>query len=309
MCDQSRNLAEADDCHDADPARAAALLAGIDAAGLEAGERPLFAFLLNHVLGEKLGDWAQALRRQSALLAAAGEAAPPVLWRQSAVAATLAGELDDAHKAVAGLARAADVGEPQAQELLQLAAAGCQVPGRDAEAAAALAMHALLALDAPHWHKASALDTPAAAACNNLASQLSERSVEELRSAALREATLRAALCSQRLWQRAGDWVNQERACYGVAVATGAAGDAAAQLEAASDGLALLDRHDAAAEQTVDRAFLDLERAHALQRLGRHGEADAARANADALAAAFEDASLTNWYRSRVERHRQLLAQ
>lgn len=308
MSDHSKSLAEADACHDADPARAAALLAGIDAAGLEAGERPHFAFLLNHVLGEKLGDWAQARHRQSALLAAADEAAPPVLWRQAAVAAMLAGELDAARRAVVGLARAAGVGEPQAQELLQLAAAVFQAPSRDAEPAAALAMHALQALDAPHWLSASALDTQAAAACNNLAAHLSERPVDELRSAALREAALRAALCSQRLWQRAGDWVNRERACYGVAVAAGAAGDAAAQLEAASDGLALLDRHDTAAEQTVDRAFLELERAHALQRLGRHGEANAARANADALAAAFEDASLTDWYRGRVERHRQLLA-
>ena len=169
--------AEADACHDADPPRAAALLAVIDAAALEAGERPLYAFLLNHVLGEKLGDWAQAQHRQDAMLAAAGEAAPPVLWRQAAVAATLAGEAGAARQAIAGLARAAGVTDLQAQELVQLAAAGFQVPRCDAEAAAALAMQALRALDAPHWHTASVLDTPAAASCNNLAAHLSERPV------------------------------------------------------------------------------------------------------------------------------------
>jgi hypothetical protein len=306
MSNDSKDLAEADACHDVDAPRAASLLAGIDAAALADDERPLYAFLLNHVLGEKLGHWAQARHRLDAVLACAGAAAPAVLWRQAAVAATLAGEPGAAARSSAALARAAGVGAQQARELVRLAAASFQVPRCDAESAAATTLQALQPFDAAHWHTASALDTAAAASCNNLAAQLSQRPVEQLRSPALREAALRAALCSQRLWQRAGNWVNHVRACYGVAVAAGAAADAPLQHDAATEGLALLERHDTAADQTVDRAFLELERAQALRRLGRQGEADAARARGDALAAAFGDEALSDWYRGRVERQRQL---
>ena len=50
---------EADACHDADPGRAAELLRRIDPAALPAERLPGLAFLLNHVLGEKLGAWAR----------------------------------------------------------------------------------------------------------------------------------------------------------------------------------------------------------------------------------------------------------
>jgi hypothetical protein len=56
----------------------------------------------------------------------------------------------------------------------------------------------------------------------------------------------------------------------------------------------------------VNRGFLELERVHALQRLGRNSEADAARARTDALAAAFANDGLSDGCRGRVERQRQL---
>jgi len=306
MSTDAQHLADANACHDSEPQRAAGLLSDIDAAALAEADRPLYAFLLNHVLGEKLGQWGAAQQRLSLLLAAAGAAAPLVLWRQAAVAAMLSGDSDAACEAAAALARAAGASLGQTQDLIRLAAAAFQVPACDAAAAAATTLQALLPLQAPPWQTASALDTPAAACSNNLAAHLSERPTAQLQLPPLREAALQAALCSQRLWQRAGNWVNHERACYGVAVAAGAAGDEQLQHEAAVEGLALLDRHDTAGEESVDRAFLELERAHALQRLGRHVQADAARSRADALAAAFGDDALTDWYRGRVERHRQL---
>jgi hypothetical protein len=306
MPSESERLSEADACHDAEPQRAAAMLRDIDVAALAADERPLCAFLLNHVLGEKLGDWRGAQHRQSALLAAAAGAAPAVLWRQAAVAATLAADAAAAASASAGLARAASVSAAQAQELVALAAAGFTLPTADALRAGGLALAALQALDAAHWQQASALDMAAAACCNNIAAELSERPPSDLRDASLRDALLRAALASQRLWRRAGNWVNHERACYGVAVAAGAAGDAKQQLHAVTEGLALLDREDRAREQTVDRAFLELESEHAHRRLRRYAAAAAARQRADALVAGFGDASLTRWFEARVERHRQL---
>jgi hypothetical protein len=308
MADDAQRLADADACHDHEPMRAAGLLRDIAPSALPPDERPLYAFLLNHVLGESLGDWGDAHRLVCALLSAAGEAAPAVLWRQAAAAATLAGDDAAAESACAGLARVAAVGLEQARELAHLAAATFGVTKADAAAAGELARSALLPMQAPRWQRANALDAAAAACCNNLAASLSERPPADLKSPALREATMSAALCSQRLWQRAGDWIHHERACYGVAVAAGAAAEGWQQHDAAAQGLQLLDRHDAAGEQNVDRAFLELELAHALRRLGQHEAAAASRARADALAAAFTDESLTDWYRARLDRQRQLLS-
>ena len=157
-------------------------VAGVAHVALAEADRPLYAFLLNHVLGEKLGQWGAAQQRLSLLLAAAGAAAPPVLWRQYAVAATLAGDRDAAAEAAAELARAAGVSLGPAQDLVRLAAAVFQVPACDAAAAAATTLQALLSLEAPQWQTASALDTPAAACCNNLAAHLSDRPTAQLQS-------------------------------------------------------------------------------------------------------------------------------
>jgi hypothetical protein len=303
-------LQEAEGCHDDDPARAAALLRNIDITALGETARPLYAFLVNHVLGEKLGDWAEAQQRQHQLLDAAGAAAggkvPPVLWRQAAVAARLAGDAAAHRQACAALAHAADASEEQAAALTELCAASFAVPGAEPARAGALALAALRALREAPWQLTGALDAAAAAACNNLAANLSERAPAALRDPLLREALLDAAELSSRLWLRAGQWVQHERAHYGIAVAHGALGNAAAAREAAAAGLALLDAHDRDGAERVDRAFLELELAHALSRLGQAAEATAARARADALAAGFDDPGLAAWYRARVERQTEL---
>jgi hypothetical protein len=306
MQSDDQRLNEADACHDEQPERAAALLLGLDPAQLDSERRPLLAFLANHVLGEKLSRWADANALLARLLAHAGAQAPAVLWRQAAVAAAMCGDDAAATQATDALAERAQVGTVQAAELVQLARVAFIVAGLDAPSAAQQVLAAMEPLDTAHWQQASALDTPAAASCNNIAADLSERPVAEL--PALHAALLRAARCSQRLWLRAGDWVHHERACYGLAVAHGALGEHAAALQAARDGLALLDGHDAANEQTVDRAFLELEQSFALHGLRDAAAAANARARADALAARFDDDALQDWYGQRVQRHHALRA-
>lgn len=303
MDEDKQHLDEADRCHDEQPERAAQLLQRIDCTRLAAEQRPLFAFLANHVLGEKLSRWADAHTLLAGLLAQAGADAPAVLWRQAAVAAAEAGDAARAGRATQALAERAQVSVAQADEMVQLARAAFVVPGLGAAPAAQRVLAALASLDATHWQQPSALDTPAATSCNNLAAGLSERPLAEL--PALHDALLRAARCSQRLWLRCGDWVNHERACYGLAVAHGALGEHAAALQAARDGLALLDTHDAAGEQRVDRAFLELEHAFALAGLGQAVPAAAARERAAASAAGFDEA-LRAWYEQRMQRHREL---
>jgi len=62
-------LDEIDRIHDAAPERAAQLLREFDSTGLPVPRLGQLAFLFNHVLGEKLGQWNEAAERVSALAA------------------------------------------------------------------------------------------------------------------------------------------------------------------------------------------------------------------------------------------------
>jgi hypothetical protein len=303
--DSNDCLTQADAIHDDDPARAATLLRQIDGAALAAERQPLLAFLLNHVLGEKLGDWADASARSGTLLAQAGTPTP-ALWRHAAVAARMAGDGAAAAVRTQALAAASGVPAALAAELVALAGAVLQAGTLPAAPAAMLALDALAPLAAPHWQSDSALDVAAAAQCNNLASGFVDRPLADLADPALRAALSLAAETASRLWQRAGTWVNHERASYLRALVSSALGDADAALAHANAGLALLDAHDQTQEQSVDRAFLTLEASFALERLGRADDALASRARADALAAAFGDVGLDAWFAERVARNAAL---
>lgn len=299
-------LQAANACHDAEPARGAELLRRIDAAALDPGQRPLYAFLLNHVLTEKLGQPAEAWQRQQALLAAVGaETTLPVL-RHAAAAARLAGDAAAEDRLVSHLATVAGVGPGQAAELVVLAAASFRLPGLRGNAAGELALAALAPLRQPAWQQANGLDAAAGALTNSLASDLAERPLDELLCTPLRQALDQAASLAQGFWLRAGQWVQQERAHYLRAIAANALGDAAMAEQQARAGLALITAFDHAGQERVDQAFLRSELAHALARQGQTAEAAVERVQADALADDFDDAELSGWYQRRVARQRAL---
>lgn len=75
-------------------------------------------------------------------------------------------------------------------------------------------------------------------------------------------------LSARLLAERAGQWVQHERAHYLAALAANALGDAESAAHQARAGLVLLDTHDTAHEETVDRAFLEQELAQALSGSG-----------------------------------------
>jgi len=284
-------------CHDDAPDEAATLLAALDAAALPAERHPRLAYLINHVLGEKLGRWPQAHRQQQAMLAASAD--EPALLRQAAVAALLADDTLCAEALCVAFAAASGADATQAAQLVALSAAMFSLPSLDARAAGELALQALGPLQDRAWEAAGPLDAAAAAACNNIASGFVERPATDLAQASLAAALKRAAETSQRLWLRAGNWVHHERACYLRAMTSHALGEPHRALEHAREGLALLDANDAAHEQDVDRAFLELEHAHACRRLGLAGDAAAAASRAQQLATAFDDAALTQWFETR----------
>jgi len=299
-------LQAADTCHDEDPARGAALLREIDPAALDAGQRARYAFLLNHVLAEKQGEAGEAWQRQQGLLAAAGAEASLPLLRHAGAAAHLAGDMAGETRLTVRLADVAAVPLAQAAELVALAAASFEVPSLRGEAAGEAAMAALAPLQDLAWQQASGLDAAAGALTNNIASDLAERPLDELALPTLREALARTATLAQGFWQRAGQWVQHERAHYLRALAANALGEAdEAELQARA-GLVLIANHDDQGREMVDRAFQLSELAHALARQGRIAEAEVERALADAIAASFNDAGLTSWYRRRIERQAAL---
>ena len=293
-------LDQANACHDDDVPRGAALLRGIDPATLPAGQRPTYAFLLNHVLGEKLGAWAEALGLHRRLLLLPEPAA--VLWRQAGAAALALGDATMAQQSAAAYAAANGVDTARALDVLQLSAAMYQVPGRDADAAARLTHAAIAPYDTAAWIAAGPFDSAVAACLNNIASGLLERPLPDLRAPALREALRRSADLAHRFWLRAGTWVNAERALYLRSMVGNALGEAHTARAHALEALALLDAHDTAHAEDVDRAFIELERAHACTALGLPEEAAVATSQAQRLAAAFGDAGLTRWFESRRAR-------
>ncbi|MBC7956441.1 MAG: hypothetical protein H7Y33_11300 [Cytophagales bacterium] len=296
------HLATANTCHDAEPARAAELLRQIDPAQLPVERRPVYAHLLNHVLGEKLAAWGEALTRQQQLIALAPPAPALALWRQLGAAAFVTDSAQPLAHAVEGLVTASGVANERAHELLSLAAATYLVPAQPIAEAAQTALNALGPVTHTSWPTESALDAQAAACLNNLANGLLERAEHDLHHGALRAALARSAEEAYRLWMKAGTWVQLERALYVRALACTVLGEPHLARRHATDGLAVLDAKDSAHAEEVDRAFLELERWNACVWLGLNDEAHRALTRAEAIAATFDDASLTAEFESRRQR-------
>jgi len=277
-------LDEIDRIHDAEPQRAAAGLRALDAAALPPEQLPLLAFLTMHVLGEKLGAWEEAADRLGRLRATRSDA-PLAVVAHAAAAAHLAGRSDN--PAAAALAAASS--EAEAQLLTALGALGWRPP---ADATAMAAELKRLAEASGSIDAAGPLNQRLAVGFNNTTSRLldgAESPVDPI----LRPALLAGSAAALRFWKSAGTWVNHERALYLCALVSNRAGDAAA---ARSNCLQALDLIAANGDEPVDRAFLQLQLAGALIRLG---DADDAQRHLDAArgaAAQWDDAGLKAWF-------------
>lgn len=299
-------LQAADACHDEDPTQAIGLLRQIDADALNPAQRPRFAFLLNHVLGEKQGLHAEVWLRQQAVLAACRDEVTLPVLRHAGAAARLAGDSAGADHVAVRLANVAQVDRAHAADLLALTAASFEVPRLDGEAAAQAAQAALALLAQPAWRAAGALDAAAAAMVNNIVSNLVERPLPELAIPSLRQAMTEGAELAQDLWHRAGQWVQHERAHYLRALVANALGDAVTAELQARAGLVLLANFDSAGNEKVDEAFLRSELAHALAQLGRAADAQVERTQAEATIEALGDAGISAWFNGRVARQQAL---
>lgn len=285
MASASEELDAIDRMHDEAPEEAASRLRALDWAALPADRAPLAAFLLNHVLGEKLGGWGEAAGRIDRLRKQV-VGAPLAVTLHAAVADGLAGRSDSEAR---GALEAAS--SPQmaacAIELRRLGFAEAQTDalgfaatlGELAQRAAALAT-------------GTALDPQLAAGLNNATSRLLDLA-PEAGDALIREALQTGAAEALRFWQAAGSWVQHERALYLVALVANRVGAPSEARAAAEQALALIAAHG---REEVDRAFLLLQLAGAAAHLGDAAAVRAARSEAHAIRASFTEASLSEWF-------------
>ena len=277
-------LDEIDRIHDSEPERAAAALRAFAPAELAAGRLPLLAFLLLHVLGEKLGQWAAAADRLEALRTARPDA-PLAVLAHAATAAHLAGRSSAA--ALAELARCG--GEAEAKALVALGALNWQPPAAIEPLAAQLHR---LAAESEQFDAAGPLNQRLAAAFNTATSALLDKARPPV-PPAVAAALAAGADAALRFWQAAGTWVNHERALYLRALVANRIGNAAAARADCEAALALIAANGA---EDVDRAFLQLQLAGALSRLGEAVPARAMRDEARRAADAWDDAGLKSWF-------------
>lgn len=102
-----------------------------------------------------------------------------------------------------------------------------------------------------------------------------------------------------RFWTAAGNWVNLERAFYLRALVANRIGDHAAARDDCRQALQVI---AANGDDAVDRAFLQLQLAAALLRLGEMEGGRQALAAAQASAAAWDDTGLRHWFRQEHDR-------
>jgi len=300
-------LAQADALHDDEPARALDLLRSIDVAALDAARLGRLSFLLDHVAGEKFGLWNEAIDGLRKVVARAGAEVTPLILRHAAVAAHMTADEALAREWTQALAARADAPLDKARALVVLGAVQFSLGRLTAEAAGRQALHALQPLGDLLEAPGGGLDAAFGAVTNNIASELVERPLPELAQPDLRQALARAADLAQRFWERAGTWVNRERARYLGAMAANALGEGDAGAAQARAGLALLDEFDVDHGEAVDRAFLELELAAGLRLAGRAGRPEAL-ARALALASRFGQPWLDRWFSERQTRNEALAA-
>ncbi|MDJ0974898.1 MAG: hypothetical protein QNJ98_10600 [Planctomycetota bacterium] len=242
-----------------------------------------FMNLVNHTIGDHLGDRARALRINEAAAARVGETDATPHWLQLAVSRHLADDANGAKEVEAKLGDDASV----AIRVGMLVAQGRMHAG-DWDAAATLYGQNLAAAEA--LPEGNGAERAVAVVSNNMASEvLAMDTFNEAQGALM----AKAADAARTFWLRVGNWVNDERSDYllsGVNHKLGKHEDARVHAERALQTIA--DN----GEEKVDEAFLHLARAAACRGLGDEEAYAASIDTAKTLAAGFDNAGLTSWF-------------
>ena len=282
------------DDHDKDPkATAEALRSMANDGTLEPKNLRRFAWLVNHLMGEKLDQWDLAATTLDKVVANCSEA--PCL-SQLAVASTLAGK---PVRSLALLPRISQLaGSP-------VGAAAVAPPGGVGPCAQPLDPVSVRSqafvgvLDALQGlvGELGQLAMPIAAHLNNVTSRLMDDESADIQEPVYREALTRGAQAARAIWASIGNWTNHERADYLVALCGNRLQDHAVAKEAAARGIQTIVDNGT---EDVDRAFLLLELSRAERGPANTAAAAAARQEALKLANGF-DTDLRSWFDSRAK--------
>jgi pyrroline-5-carboxylate reductase len=275
MSTATEQLDRIDHFHDDDPALAAQLLRALDVADVGDDRLRLLAFLVNHVLGEKLGQWNEACMRIAALAARPG--APLPVLRQHAVAAHFAGNAVAETQAIATLAARADSDIATAALLVRTCALEFVTPLRPADLAALASRAAGVA--------SGGFDAAFGTAFNNVTNRLYYDTRVAALSPALRQALQRGADAALAFWSRTPGWLEHERALYLCAKIALRLGESATAVAAAERALAIVAVNG---NDAVERGFLLQLLAVAVERAGARDRAAALRAELQTLAAGVD---------------------
>jgi hypothetical protein len=278
--------------HDDDPQAAAQALRSLAQSAIADDDLQRYTWLVNHVIGEKLGDWPNALSLQRQV--GDGREHRAAL-RNTAIAASMAGDALAGLVAEARFADVAAVSPAQAAMSVRLGMLQYAVSDAPTEHAAVALNHCVREIDA--WPGLGPLADQFAAALNNIVSALLDRSDADAANPVTRAALREGSKLARRAWSEAGTWVNVERADYLVAMCLNKIGDWQAAADAARSGLDTIARNGT---EDVDRAFLLLELGKACRELGLGDEASSATAQASSLAKQFAEPALREWFESRV---------
>lgn len=242
-----------------------------------------FMGLVNHAIGDHLGDRERALRINEAAYAKvqSDENRDPLVYL--AAARHLAGQSAEAAEAESALG-----GDPGIRVRINMLVAQGRMHGGDWEVADMLYRATLeesRALDDGH-----AGERATAIVSNGIAG---EAMGLKTRSPVQNELMEAAALGAREFWTKVGTWVNAERAEHTLACVRNLIGKHAEALAHADQGLALIKENG---EEAVDEAFLNLARATALRGLERTEEHGAAIARAKEIAAGFDADWIKSWF-------------
>ncbi|WP_374674260.1 hypothetical protein [Ideonella sp.] len=271
------------DHHDVDPPAAADRLREMVNDNLiEESDHRRLAWLVNHVIGETLGQWTLSSDTLDRGLGASRE---PACVVQRATAALMCGQAAHSLSLLPRLAELAQCTYPMAAAVVYLSALQYS---KDASVDVKVpAFNGLLEmLDAPVVSMGRVAPI-VAAALNNVTSSLMDAPDDNVGGdpSAYRRALVKGAERCRAVWTEVGNWINQERAHYLVALCANRLLDHGAAERAALAGIETITNNGT---EDVDRAFLLLELARARRGLGRQAEADGARQQAMALAASFD---------------------
>jgi len=248
-----------------------------------------FLALANHTIGFHLKDWPRARKLAEAVVGGLDEshAASPA-FGSLAIAQFLAG---DQAAALASECRAVELtdAEPVAAMVrTRILIASELVDAGQLEQGSRLYLAALNLARAQD--EKLACDRAIAVTSNNLASNLLELATLTPQQSALMLASAHAA---REFWLKAGNWENEERAEYLLALVNNKLGQGQEARDHAARGLQVIAAHG---EEVVDEAFLNLAAAKAALLLGDKAGYGHSLARADELAAGFSDQGLKDWF-------------